>query len=101
MARVTTHSTPQLRALLTELDALRETLEARRASSPYPWDPAPIDEFNSLLERARAVLPAGPVALPPPLVEPPSGQRLWRTPTDDALQALERLRAVIASLDPH
>ena len=84
-------------ALLGDLDALRKSLEERRGRSPYPWDPEPIDRYNRLLERARIVLQGGSVALPEPLAAPASGERLWRTPTDDALQALEQLRAAISS----
>jgi hypothetical protein len=88
----------QLQAFITEIDALRDAMRERRARSPYPWDPTPVAEFNALLDRARAVLPEPPVDLPEPLPEPgPSGQHLWRTPTDDALQALENLRAAIAT----
>ena len=90
-------STDRLRSLLGEVDALRESLRERRRSTPYPWDPEPIAEYNRLLERARAVLPSAPVDLPTPPADPAPGRRLWRTPTDDALEALESLRAAIAT----
>ena len=95
---MTTHPTAEkLRELLAEADAFRASLVERRQSSPYPWDPTPIEQYNALLERARAHLPGAPVDLPEPLTPPQSGQRLWRTPTDDALQAVERLRASLAT----
>jgi hypothetical protein len=95
---VTTQPTAeQLRELLAEAERLRDALVERRRTSPYPWDAAPIGEYNTLLERARAHLPGPPVELPEPLKPPVSGQRLWRTPTDDALQAIERLQAAITT----
>jgi hypothetical protein len=87
----------QLRELLAETGRLRDALLERRRTSPYPWDATPIGEYNALLERARAHLPSAPVELPEPLTPPASGQRLWRTPTDDALQAVERLQAAIVT----
>lgn len=95
---MTPHPTAaQLRELLVETEQLRDALLERRQTSPYPWDAAPIGEYNALLERARAQLPGAPVDLPEPLTPPASGQRLWRTPTDDALQSVERLRAAIVT----
>lgn len=79
--------------LLQELDALRDDLRRRRRESPYPWDPSPLDEYTRLLERARAALPAAKLPAIPSTV--PSGQRLWRTPTDEALDGLENLRAAV------
>ena len=87
----------QLQSLLAEIEALHDALVERRGRTPYPWDPSPIDDYNALLERARAALPEAPVALPEPLEPPATGQRLWRTPTDDALQALENLRASLTT----
>ena len=87
----------QLQDLLAEAEALREALIERRSRSPYPWDPAPIADYNALLARARAALPEAPVDLPEPLEPPAGGQRLWRTPTDDALQAIENLRAALTT----
>lgn len=86
----------QLRGLLAEIDALRETLRERRQTSAYPWDPSPLEAYHHLRERARAFLPEAPVHPPTP-DQPLTGGRLWRTPTDDALQALEELRAAIAT----
>ena len=86
----------QLRELMREAEALRDALRARRESSPYPWDPTPITDYNRLLERARTLLPAPPVELPEPRL-PSSGRPLWRTPTDEALEAVENLRAAIAT----
>ena len=86
----------RLQALIGEVDALREGLLERRRSTHQPWDPAPLEACNQLLARARAVLPAS-IHLPTLSNEPPLGQRLWRTPTDDALAALENLRAAVAT----
>ena len=86
----------QLRGLLKDVDALREALLERRRSTHQPWDPAPLDACNQLLARARALLPAS-IHLPTLSNEPPLGQRLWRTPTDDSLAALENLRAAVAT----
>ena len=85
-----------LRAALGQIDSLRDALVEQRRASPYPWDPSPIAEFNALLERVRTLLPGAPVRLPPPLTTPSTG-RLWRTPTEDALDALEALQAAIAT----
>ena len=82
-------------ALLKEVEVFRDDLLRRRRESPYPWDPAPLDEYNRLLERVRATLPAVGLPLPTIASTAPSGQRLWRTPTDDALDAVENLRAAI------
>lgn len=79
--------------LLKDVEAFRDALLQRRRESPYPWDPAPLVEYNQLLERARAALPTA--GLPSVPGTAPSGQRLWRTPTDDALDAVENLRAAI------
>jgi hypothetical protein len=68
---------------------------ARRRESAYPWDPEPIEEVNRLLGRVRVVLPSAPADLPVPPTEARSGRSLWRTPTDDALDALENLRAAV------
>ena len=89
--------------LLEAIEALRETLLQRRRESPYPWDTSPVEEYNRLLERARAALPSAAAKLPTVATTVPSGQRLWRTPTDDVLDALENLRAAIltAHEQPH
>ena len=81
--------------LLEAIDALRETLLQRRRESPYPWDTRPVEEYNRLLERARVALPSAAARLPTVPATVPSGQQLWRTPTDDVLDALENLRAAI------
>lgn len=81
--------------LLAEIDALRERLLAGRRESTYPWDAAPYEAYNALVERVRTVLPSVKprlTALPGPA---PAGARLWRTPADDALDAIEDLRAAI------
>jgi hypothetical protein len=89
--------------LLEAIDALREELLRRRRESPYPWDTSPVEEYNRLLERARAMLPAVAAKLPTVTETAPSGQKLWRTPTDDVLDALENLRAAIVTAheQPH
>lgn len=87
----------QLRSLLTDVEALRDSLQERRRSTQYPWDPAPIEDYQRLHARARGLLPPG-ARLPEPAASPTqAGQRLWRTPTDETLDGLESLRAAIAT----
>jgi hypothetical protein len=85
----------EVAGLLKEIEAQRDDLLRRRRESPYPWDTGPIDEYNRLLDRARAALPAIAAKLPGIPATVPSGMRLWRTPTDDALDAIENLRAAL------
>jgi hypothetical protein len=85
----------QLRALLDQIERLRAELLERRGHTPYPWDPAPLETYSQLLAQARVLLPDPPLDLPELPTEPPSGQALWRTPTDEALEALESLQAAV------
>ena len=90
-----TATADQLLALLDQIQRFRAELLERRGRTSYPWDPAPLETYRQLAAEVRMRLPGLPLDLPEPASEPPSGQSLWRTPTDDVLEALDGLQAAV------